>query len=397
MALTDTPSMTGNALDALPTPADRTITVCQILHSLNLGGAEVLAHRLATNLGSKYRFVFACLDEVGLMADDLRGRELTVEHLQRRPGLDLKCARRLADLLRREEVDVVHAHQYTPYFYSVLSGIARRPPPILFNEHGRFYPDSRSWKRVFFNRLMLRRCDRVVAVGNSVARALVDNEGIPATWIRVIYNGVALPELAVSAEARGPVRNELQLRDDEFAVFQVARLDSIKDHATALRTMARVVAKEPRARLFIVGDGPERERIRAEVQRLGIVSHVTLMGQRTDVSRLLCGADLFLLTSVSEGIPVTLIEAMGASLPIVGTNVGGMVEVVEPERTGLLAPAGADDQLSLGVLRLLREPALRDAMGQAGRERAEAMFTEARMHAAYSELYEEMACARPRR
>jgi L-malate glycosyltransferase len=365
-------------------------TICQVLHSLNVGGAEILAYRLAGQLGGQYRFVFACLDEVGSLGAELRAQGMPIEALGRGTGLDMDCARRLAGFLRREKVDLIHAHQYTPFAYSLLAGWLRRRPPVLFNEHGRFHPDHRSFKRVIFNRLMLRRRDRVIAVGQAVRKAVIDNEGISPRRIGVIHNGVRLPVERAEPAVRLAVRHELGVSEDEFLILLVARLDAIKDHATAIRALARVTATAPRTRLLIVGDGAERDQIQREIEARGLVRWVGMLGQRRDVDRLLGAADAILLTSLSEGIPVTIIEAMGYGLPVVATDVGGVREVVENGRTGLLASAGGDEELAQAILRLVSDVPLRREMGQAGRRRAEALFTEDRMHRAYAAVYEEM-------
>lgn len=365
-------------------------TVCQLLHSLTIGGAEVLAARLARRQRGRYRFVFACLDDLGPLGNQLRNEGFPVHVLGRRPGLDLGCVRRFAAFLRSEDVDLIHAHQYTPYFYASLARRLYRRPPILFTEHGRFFPDLPNRKRIIANRLLLERRDRVVGVGESVRQALIHNEGIPPSRVGVIYNGVDLEAFSSEAADRESVRRELGLRSDEFAIFQVARLDHLKDHSTAIRTIARVVQRRPVARLVLIGEGPEEPRIRAEVERLGVSSSVLLLGLRTDVARLLPAADAFLLTSISEGIPVTLIEAMGARLPVVATAVGGIPEVVLNGKTGLLAPSGADAALADGLLRLVVEPGFRERLGLAGRERALSRFPQHLMHTSYLNCYEQM-------
>ncbi len=364
--------------------------VCQVLHSLNIGGAEVLAYQIAKSLAGRFEFVFACLDEVGPLGHDLLGQGIRVEHLQRKPGFDRSCARRLAAFVRDTGAAVVHAHQYTPFFYALASSVLRRRPPVLFTEHGRWYPDYRRWKRVLFNRLTLRRADRVVGVGESVRQALIHNEGISASRVKVIHNGVDLRQVGRHMPYSSEVRRELGIEPHELAILQVARLDHLKDHSTALRAMERLVCERPEARLILVGEGPERARIEAEIDQRRLKGVVRLLGLRTDVPRLLAAADLFLLSSISEGIPVTLIEAMGAALPIAATDVGGVSEVVVNEGTGLLAPAGDDRALAAAVARLAEDRALRQRLGQAGRERAERLFAHGRMHASYAHLYLEM-------
>ncbi len=375
------------ATQAAPT---RPAVVCQVLHSLRVGGAEVLAMRLARRLNASYRFVFACLDEVGTLGEELRAEGFDVRMLGRSPGVDWRCTRRLAALYRSERVDLVHAHQYTPFFYSVAARLPGRRPPVLFTEHGRWYPDFPRPKRIVANRLLLGRRDRVVGVGESVRQALIRNEGLPARRVGVIYNGVDLAAFSPAAPDRAAIRREMGVGPDDLLILQVARLDALKDHATAIRTLARVVRRRADAKLVLVGEGPEESTIRGLARREGVEDNVRLLGLRTDVARLVPAADLFLLTSVSEGIPVTLIEAMAAGIPVVSTRVGGVGEVVADGSTGLLAPSGDDCALAEHVLRLAGDPALRARMGELGRGRAAEMFSEAKMHAEYRRLYEEI-------
>jgi glycosyltransferase involved in cell wall biosynthesis len=365
-------------------------TVCQLLHSLNVGGAEVLAARLARKLRDTHRFVFACLDGQGSLAEQLRDEGFPVWELRRKPGFDWRCSRRLAELLRSERVDLVHAHQYTPFFYGATARVLGPRPPILFTEHGRWFPDFPRRKRMLANRLLLERRDRVVGVGKSVRQALIRNEGLPADRVGVIHNGVDLAVYAERPDRRADARRALGVSEDEFVIIQVARLDALKDHPTAVRAFERVARSRPDAVLVLVGEGPEEGAIREEVRRRGLGARVRFLGLRTDVDDLLSGSELFLLSSVSEGIPVTLIEAMGAALPVVATRVGGVGEVVDDGVTGLLAPSGDDDRLSEHILGLAEDPGRRARMGRAGRERALSHFSERRMHDGYLRLYEEM-------
>jgi glycosyltransferase involved in cell wall biosynthesis len=362
----------------------------QLLHSLCMGGAEVLAARIARQLSERYDFHFACLDGLESLGEELRRDGFSVEVIGRKPGFDFGCVWRLSRWLRRQRIEVLHAHQYTPFFYGAAARYLARGTPVLFTEHGRFFPDLPSRKRSLANRMLLRKRDRVVGVGEAVRQALIHNEGIPAVRVGVVYNGIDLDRFAAVSGERERVRTELGIGADDFVLLQVARLDHLKDHLTALRTVALVAKQSPRVRLILVGEGPERGKIEAFVaeQRLG--EQVRLLGLRTDVPRLLTAADAALLTSISEGIPLTLIEAMAARLPVVSTNVGGVSEVVKDGVTGFLAPSGDAEGLSRWVLRLIAEPALRHELGERGRTRAETHFSERQMLAAYAGLYEEM-------
>lgn len=370
--------------------AAKPITVCPLLHSLSVGGAEVLAARLARRLRGAFRFVFACLDEIGPLGEELRSEGFAVVLLGRKAGLDWGCPLRLARLVREQQVDVVHAHQYTPFFYGLAARLRGPWRPILFTEHGRHQPDYPRPKRMIANRLLLSRRDRVVGVGEAVRRALIDNEGIPDRRVGVLYNGIDVDAFAAAAD-RLTARRELGATPGEFVLLQVARLDYLKDHATAIRTLARAVAQVPQTRLVLVGDGPERPAIEAQIRGLNLGDKVRLLGTRGDVARLLHGADAFLLTSTSEGIPLTVIEAMAAGLPVVATGVGGLREVVAEGTTGFLAPAKDDASLAGHLLRLASDAELRGRMGLAGRERAKRYFDEPRMAEDYGRLYRELA------
>ena len=365
--------------------------VCHVLHTLQVGGGEVLARAFAlANIG-QFRPVFAVLDEVGHVGEDLRRQGYAVEVMERRPGFDFACALRLRQFLVRHEVAIIHAHQYGPLLYSALARLPARRVPILFTEHGRDYPDHRRWKRVWANRLLLASEDRFVAVGDAVRRALVEFEGLPAHRIQVIYNGRDLGSYDASRPVRNEVRREFGITEKQFVVIQVARLDRLKDYPTALQAMRRVVQERPDARLLVVGDGEERARLKRMAQSLDLCEYVRFIGSRNDVPRLLQAADVFLLSSISEGIPLTLIEAMATGIPCVATKVGGVPEVIVDGQTGVLSEAGNAAGLATGLLRLARDSRLRHQFGCAGRRRMLERFDARQMHDSYRALYRRMA------
>lgn len=377
----------GSSATSMGLPRAR--TVCQVLHTLGVGGAEVLAARLARQLSHRYRFLFACLDDNGTLGEELRRDGFEVHQLGRRPGIDLKCVRRLAKLARRERVDILHAHQYTPFFYASLAR-GWRSLPLIFTEHGRHFPDYPRRKRMLANRWLLRGRDRAIGVGGGVREALIRHEGLPPRRVSVIYNGIDC-ECYTTADDPNVVRRELGLNPDHFVIIHVARLNALKDHQTAVRAFARVHESLPRARLLLVGNGETRRAIETEISERRLQEYVILAGERRDVPRLLSACDTLWLTSVSEGIPLTIIEGMAAGLPIVATNVGGVPEIVQHDLTGLLAPAADDASLAAAVLRLAADAPLRRRLALEGQRRARELFSEQRMVDAYAELYDEAA------
>lgn len=354
---------------------------------MHFGGGEMLAREFALAHGGEFRAVFALLDDIGDLGREMRGDGHVVEVIGRRPGFDGRCAGRLRAFLRRENVQLVHAHQYGPLLYSALARLPRRRIPILFTEHGRDEPDYRRRKRVSANRLLLTRRDRFVAVGERVRQALIEYEGLPAQRVEVIYNGRDLTAYDPRRPLRRQVRAELGLPDESFVVIQVARLNRLKDHPTALRGFRRVVDTVPLARLLLVGDGEERPSIERMIRELHLQNVVHLLGSRDDVPRLLQAADVFLLTSITEGIPLTLIEAMATGLPCVATRAGGVDEVVVNKETGLLSDVGDAGSLAEQLCFLANGEDVRRRFGRAGHSRVKLHFDARRMHKRYRSLY----------
>ena len=367
--------------------------VGHVLHRMQYAGAEVLAADLLDRLRDRFDFVVLCLDGLGELGEKLAGEGQTVIDLGRRPGIDLRVARRLARAAAEHRLDLLHAHQYTPFFYAALSrrlGLGSRPP-ILFTEHGRHYPDPRKWKHLLVNRWLLHRRDRVTAVGAFVRDALVRNEAIPDDRIEVIHNGIDPGRFVPRDDAsRLAARQRLDLHADTPVVMQVARFHPVKDHATAVRAAAALQRRGVEFVFVLIGDGELRRPSEALAAELGVAAQCRFVGVRDDVHALLPAADAFVLSSLSEGISVTLLEAMAVGVPIAATDAGGNREVVAHGETGLLSPRGNAEALAANLELLLRDPALREAMSVASVQRVHQRFTQAAMHARYAELYRAM-------
>ena len=369
--------------------------ITHVLHRMDLAGAEVLADGLARALAERFESRFLCLDGVGRLGQKLSEDGFEVIALGRRPGIDRNVIRHIRRVLRDRPTDILHAHQYTPFFYAAMARPrsfmpGRKNPPVVFTEHGRHYPDRRSLKRVRANRLLLSPGDRVTAVSWFVRQALIRNEAIPPGRVQVIYNGIdPMDDKAgvLNTEARSRARQMLGLEPDVPVVIQVARFHSVKDHATAVKAFAKVHEQLPDARLVMVGDGPQRSAIAEQVRQSGLDGVVLMPGLIEGVRQVLPGADVAMLSSLSEGLSVTLLEAMAASLPVATTDVGGNGELIAPGITGLLSPRQDAQALANNLITLLRDADQRQAMGQAGRTRLLEMFTEHRMHEAYAALY----------
>lgn len=366
-------------------------TICHVVHALGVGGAEVLVDHMVRRLSTDFRTIVAVLDEIGEIGAQLQEDGFVVKHLHRGAGIDSSCARRLQELIRREGVSLMHAHQYTPFFQAMLSRGLFGRTPVLFTEHGRHFPDLPSLKRSVVNRILLRKQDRIVGCSSSVRQALIENEGLPQDRVEVVFNGVDLQQPAAKAvSSRTAIREEFGFTDDDFLVVQVARLHRLKDHRTALRAIDRARRQCPNMRLLLAGEGDERSAIETTISDLNLSEHVVLAGTRSDVTDLLLASDAFLLTSISEGIPLTVIEAMAAELPVVATSVGGVPEMISDGDSGFLCSAGDDAALAGRLVALAMNPHERSRIGLAGNLAAKRHFSLDQMLNTYRTIYAQM-------
>ena len=340
-----------------------------------VAGAESLVHEMVLTMKSDFDFALFLLDEVGPLGEDLADRGIPVHVLGRKPGVDFALMQRLGCALREEGVDLVHAHQYTPWFYGTLgAAIGWKRPRVLFTEHGRHYPDVAKPKRIAFNRILDPFTDGIVAVSGFVRNALRDNEGLRERRIRVLYNGIDPSGFGHDVD-RAALRRDQGVGIDDPVVGIAARFAPVKDHAMLLDAFRIAREAIPAAKLVLAGDGPLRAELEARAHELDIAESVRFLGVRRDVPALLRTWDVFCLSSLSEGTSVTLLEAMASGLPAAVTAVGGNPEIVEEGKTGVLVPRGDAQSMGGALIRLLGDAGMRERMGRAGQERVRGSFT----------------------
>jgi glycosyltransferase involved in cell wall biosynthesis len=352
---------------------------------LDPGGAERLVVDLARRLRPDFEPVVCCLDERGAWARELDDAGVRVHVLGRRPGFQPGLGRRLARLAAEENCGVVHCHQYSPFVYGCLAKWFSPQLRLVFTEHGRLAGAEVSSKRRLANRVLARTPGRFFAVCHEL-RQFLEAEGFPAGRLEVCYNGIEPGEVA-SPTSRADARRRLDVPEDAFVVGSVARLDPVKDLGTLLSAFRRLAADREDARLILVGDGPERERLEASAREGGLAGRVHFLGARDDVRRLLPALDVYVNSSTYEGVSLTIVEAMATGLPVVATRVGGTPEVLEHGVNGRLVPAGGAEALGAALQELAGSDDARRRLGAAARETVERRFRFDDMRDTYARAY----------
>lgn len=361
--------------------------ICHLTFDMGIGGAErVIDHLVRFTDASVYDVSVICLDRpIGPLGLELQAEGYPVFSFNRRPGFDLSLLMELARHVRKNRLDVLHCHQYTPYVYGVLAG-ALTGARVIFTEHGRFFPDRRKLKRVLMNPLLNCFTEHIVSISSATRQALIRYENFPAKDIQVIYNGIP-DRKAPAPEDTASLKRCLGIGPDAHILGTVARLDPIKNQRMMIKALKIVQKVFPETFLILVGDGPERDDLQTLSSQMNLSPYVVFTGYRGDVQHFLHLMDVFLLTSFSEGTAMTLLEAMSCGLPCIATAAGGNTEIVEDGRTGFLVPSDNEALLAERIITLLKNPALRVQMGREGRSRFQNLFSVKEMVLKYQELY----------
>jgi glycosyltransferase involved in cell wall biosynthesis len=349
--------------------------IVHVVYSLEMGGAEMLVAQLCRMQRAKGHEVSVCAyARLGAVGEVLRAEGFAI-HV---PGEahPAKTMWRYFQLFRRMKPEVVHCHNPAPTLQAAMSARLAGARCVVSTRHSLVAPPYDTAEELKYN-VMACFCDWIVGICEITCKNLRETPLAHRDKVVRVYNG------AVAVERTGFA----ELGKRGFTLLFVGRLAAVKDLGTLLRAVALAVARVPTLEFWIVGDGPARGELEALAHQLGIVAHVRFWGQRLDTAEFFSAADVFAMSSVSEGLPMSLLQAMSLGVPALVTDVGGMAEVVRLAGGGMLAPVGDAAALAEAIVRLAEDAALREGFGQRGFEAYEAEFTLERMEAAYAGIY----------
>ena len=358
--------------------------------SMGMGGADKLLLTAAQEMRSRgHEVLIASLTPLGPMGLEARSMGIPTESLEMRRGFpDPRGLVRMVHLTRSWRPDVVHSHM----IHANLMARALRllvPLPALISTIHNIYEGGPAWMAAY--RLTNGLVDQMTIVSQAAADRFVTESIIPKGLLRVLPNGLDItPFQNVPAGARESLRRSMWL-DGEFVWLAVGRFEEAKDYPNMLRAFAKVRELDDRAILLLVGHGSLQGEAESLSRDLGFASTVRFLGVRNDVPELMSAADGYVLSSAWEGMPIVLLEAAAAGLPIVATVAGGNHEVVSDELSGFLVPPRDSDALSRAMLRLMGLPeAQRRGMGERGRENIRIHHGLTRMVDQWEDLYREV-------
>jgi glycosyltransferase involved in cell wall biosynthesis len=364
------------------------VNITHFVENLNRGGLErMVLDLVAEQHRQGHKVQVVCLFERGSLAGELEALGIPVNACHKRTGFDLRALGRARGYLAAHYTEVLHTHNAVAHYQAVIASAGMGIRQVVNTRHGmggQQKPGRREW---LFRRAM-NATDAVVAVCEASRRDAVHRGIVPARKACVVPNGIVLGGFEVASDTMHErLARMINVPDGTRIVGTVGRLNWAKDQASLIRAFAQVRRSRPDTVLVLIGDGELRETLRGCAFDEGVAGCVHFLGDRDDVRQLLQGLDLFVLSSITEGYSMALLEACATGLPIVATDVGGNAEIVRDEATGRLVPAADAPALAGAMLGMLHESQRASMFGRAARQWVEIHGSLETMAARYGRLY----------
>jgi len=295
------------------------------------------------------------------------------------PLRDWKALRHLIRIIRAGNYDIVHTHTSKAGFLGRIAARYCKTPAVVHSPHGTvlegYFSPVITKVYAYLERITAPLAQCIICLTTREIDQYIHAKIGKREQYTVIYNGINMDTFSTMTQTRQDVRNSLNLTSDSVVCITVGRLVPVKGQIDLINAFPKIVAQHPNTHLLIVGEGELRDELVGQVNHLNLSKSIHFVGWRSDIPNLLGASDIFVLPSLNEGLGLVLIEAMAQHLPTIATHVGGVPEVVEDGKTGLLVTAQSPDALAKAINQLIASPTQRTEMGEAGYQRAITNFS----------------------
>ena len=362
-------------------------SVLHVIDSLHLGGAQEVVLNLATCGSSRYRHEVATMHGRGIYWGRLREAGIPVHSLSPHKHFPLYLAS-LPALLLAKRPDILHCHLIPSNIIAKPLGALLGVPLILNHDHTNDPHRIENKRLLALDKNTNRFAHHIIAVAGACRNFLIQHESIPPEKITLVPNAIDLRRFSPGLVTRQEVRAKFGLPSHAPVVAGVGRLNPQKNFSLFLDVAKALAAKFPEVRFLLAGEGPEESMLREKARQLGLADRVHFAGYVADSREVYVAADLLLMPSRFEGLPMTLLEAMAMGLPVVASKLDGIAEVIADGHEGLLVESGDAGGFAESASRLLENPALGSEFAANARKKIEARFSVERMTSAVEAIYE---------
>jgi sugar transferase (PEP-CTERM/EpsH1 system associated) len=362
--------------------------VAHVVLSLEIGGMETVIANMARNIDRDlYRLLIICVVTIGPIGYELRNKGIKVIELPQMPRIiSFLYPKALIDILMAEKVDILHCHSGC-WYKAAIAGRLARAKGIIYTEHGRHVPDSKV--TIILDKIISKITDYVVPVSEDLSKYLKKVVKIEPRKIHEINNGIDTDYFSPREKGKRLLK-ELCIPDNTLIIGNIARLAPVKDHITLINAFALTEKHCHDMRLLIIGDGSERANLEKLINELNLSDKIALLGFRRDIKEILSLFDLFVLSSISEGTSITILEAMASGKPVIATDVGANSDIITESVSGFLVPAKNAKVMAEKIAFFYKNRSFGKGIGQKGRENVIRNFSVQEMTRKYEKLYHEL-------
>lgn len=361
--------------------------ILHVIDSLHLGGAQEVVMNLATcGNTAEFRHEVATMHGRGVYWERMAALGIPLHSLSPHKFFPWYAAS-LPALLTRKNFDVLHCHLVASNIFAKPAGALCGVPVIINHDHTNDDYRANDRVRLALDALSNRLATHLIAVSDSCRKFLIERERVPAEKITLVQNAIDLARFSRASGSRGEARRMLGLPDDVSVVAGVGRLNPQKNFTLFIRIAAEVSRHHPETVFLIAGDGPEDGLLRRCAKEAGLGERMVFCGYVADTRSVYLAADVLLMPSLFEGLPMTLLEAMSMEVPVVASALDGIAEVVEDGLDGFLAQPGATKIFAEKICSLLGDPEMAARAGRAASEKIASRFSASRMCAEVEKIY----------
>ena len=320
------------------------IKILHVIQTLETGGLENGVVNICNKIDKK-KFIIdiLCLRGKGELVNRIVNNAASVYYRENLKGSMIKYIYNAYSLCKLKKYDIIHSHGWGTLIPSFIAG-RLTGAKVINGEHGTIYDDT--LRRRLLQRLIFSMVDLNLTVSEDLKRELMNRFRIGGDNIKPIINGVDLKKFHPSSKSRKKIREELSLKKENFLIGSVGRLVGVKDYPSIIKAFNDIIKYYNDARLILVGEGDERKKIENLIETYNLKNEIKLLGRRDNINEILNAMDLFILSSKSEGLSNTILEAMACGKTVIATNVGGNPEIISDKKTGLLYDVGDVKKLS---------------------------------------------------
>lgn len=368
------------------------INVLFIIMQMEMGGSERLVHNLALKLDRNIFNPSIAWFFGDRVLKEFQNLNVPIYHVPKVKRIDFNAMAKMSEVIRDNNIHIVNAHHFMSMVYAFYGCKIKNRSKLVYTEHSEWEIEKISWKWKKIGAHLINSIDRAVGISAAVSKKIQNKFGTYDGKVFTIQNGVNLGAFDNHNE-KSVLRKELGLAEHERIIGTVANLKKVKNHIFLLKAFYELIKDCKNAKLLLIGQGFKNDpdnselEIRKFAEEKGLNNKIMFLGYRSDIPQLLSIMDIFCLTSFKEGLPISLIEAMAAGLPVVGTDADGIRDVIIPNRNGFLVQIGDVMGLKNAMNLLIQNELLRQKFGRESRIVAEESYSLERCILQYQDLF----------